>query len=319
MMNTKYILAGIIIAAIIISAVGLYMFYPQLTGDSGEYVVTVVDDSGVEIGLEAYPQSLISLAPSITEIIYAIDAGDLVIGVTDFDNYPHNFSAWVQSGNMTSVGSFNAPNLEVIASLDPDLILATGGVLGETITILRDLDYPVVVLDPTTLNGVIDNIELAGILTNKNAEATALIDDINTRIAAIEETVAAADSIPTVYYEVWYDPTSLWTAGSQAWQNELIELAGGVNLFGDQDLEYFLSSAEAVIERNPDTMIVPEEHGVNFWGSFDAIKERPGWETISALQNDRIYDVDSDLIARAGPRIAEAIETLAAVFHPELF
>ena len=318
-MNTKYILAGIIIAAIIISAVGLYMFYPQSTGDSSEYVVTVVDDSGVEIGLEAYPQSLISLAPSITEIIYAIDAGDLVIGVTDFDNYPYNFSAWIQSGNMTSVGSFNAPNLEVIASLDPDLILATGGVLGETITILRDLDYPVVVLDPTTLNGVIDNIELAGILTNKNAEATALIDDINTRIAAIEETVAAADSIPTVYYEVWYDPTSLWTAGSQAWQNELIELAGGVNLFGDQDLEYFLSSAEAVIERNPDTMIVPEEHGVNFWGSFDAIKERPGWETISALQNDRIYDIDSDLIARAGPRIAEAIETLVAVFHPELF
>ena len=318
-MNTKYILAGIIIAAIIISAVGLYMFYPQSTGDSSEYVVTVVDDSGVEIGLEAYPQTLISLAPSITEIIYAIDAGDLVIGVTDFDNYPYNFSAWVQAGNMTSVGSFNAPNLEVIASLDPDLILATGGVLGETITILRDLDYPVVVLDPTTLNGVIDNIELAGILTNKNAEATALIDDINTRIAAIEETVAPADSIPTVYYEVWYDPTSLWTAGSQAWQNELIELAGGVNLFGDQDLEYFLSSAEAVIERNPDTMIVPEEHGVNFWGSFDAIKERPGWETISALQNDRIYDVDSDLIARAGPRIAEAIETLAAVFHPELF
>ena len=66
-------------------------------------------------------------------------------------------------------------------------------------------------------------------------------------------------------------------------------------------------------------MIVPEEHGVNFWGSFDAIKERPGWETISALQNDRIYDIDSDLIARAGPRIAEAIETLVAVFHPELF
>jgi len=318
-MNTKYVLIGIIIGVLIISVVGLYMFYPQLTGDSGEYIVTVVDDSGVEIGLEAYPQSLISLAPSITEIVYAIDAGDLVIGVTDFDNYPYDFSAWVQAGNMTSVGSFNAPNLEVIASLDPDLILATGGVLGETITTLRDMGYPVVVLDPTTINGVIDNIELAGKLTNKNAEAIAIIDDINARIAAVETTVATADSIPTVYYEVWYDPTSLWTSGSQSWQNELIEIAGGVNLFADQDQEYFLSSAEAVITRNPDLMIVPEEHGVNFWGSFDTIKDRPGWETISALQNDRIYDIDSDLIARAGPRIAETIETLAAVFHPELF
>ncbi|MCW3997604.1 MAG: cobalamin-binding protein [Candidatus Bathyarchaeota archaeon] len=318
-MNTKYVLAGIIIAVLIISVVGLYIFYPQLTGNSDNYIVTVIDDSGVEIGLEAYPESLISLAPSITEIIYAIDAGDLVIGVTDFDNYPYDFSAWIEAGNMTSVGSFDNPNLEVIASLNPDLILATGGVLGETITTLRDLSYTVVVLDPTTINGVIDNIELAGKLTNKNAEATAIIDDINTRIAAVEAIVATADSIPTVYYEVWYDTTGVWTAGSQAWQNELIELAGGVNLFADQDLEYFSTGSEQVITLNPDVMIVPEEHGVNFWESFEAIKDRPGWESISALQNDRMYDVDSDLIARGGPRIAEAIETLAAVFHPELF
>ncbi len=293
--------------------------FAQLIGNSGEFVMTVVDDSGVEIELKAYPQSLISLAPSITEIVYAINAGDLVIGVTDFDNYPHDFSAWIQAGNMTSVGDFSGPNLEVIALLDPDLILATGGVLGETITTLRDLGYPVVVLDPTTINGVINNIELTGKLTNKNAEATAVINDITTRIEAVETIVATADSIPTVYYEVWYDSTSLWTAGNQSYQNELIEVAGGVNLFADQDQEYFSSSAEAVITRNPDLMIVPEEHGVNFWISFDTIKDRPGWETINALQNDRIYDIDSDLLARPGPRIAETIETLAALFHPILF
>jgi iron complex transport system substrate-binding protein len=318
-MNTKYVLIGIITGVLIISVIGLYMFYPQLTGDSVEYVVTVVDDSGVEIGLEAYPQSLISLAPSITEIVFAIDAGDFVIGVTDYDNYPYDFSAWVQAGNMTSVGSFDNPNLEVIAPLDPDLILATGGVLGETITTLRDMGYIVVVLDPTTIDGVIDNIELAGKLTNKNAEATTLIDDINTRITAVKAIVATATSTPTVYYEVWYDTTGVWTAGSQAWQNELIDLAGGVNLFTDQDLEYFSTGSEQVITLNPDVMIVPKEHGVNFWGSFETIKDRPGWESITALQTDRIYDVDSDLIARAGPRIAEAIETFAAIFHPELF
>ena len=318
-MNTKYVLVGMIVTILVISVIGLYAFYPQLTGTSGEYVVTIVDDSGVEIGLETYPQSLISLAPSITEIIYAIDAGDLVIGVTDYDNYPYDFSAWFQAGNMTSVGSFDNPNLEVIASLDPDLILATGGVLGETITTLRDMGYIVVVLDPTTINGVIDNIELAGKLTNKTAEATTIIDDINTRITAVKTTVSTATSTPTVYYEVWYDTTGVWTAGLQAWQNELIDLAGGVNLFVDQDLEYFSTGSEQVITLNPDVMIVPKEHGVNFWESFDVIKDRPGWDSISALQTDRIYDVDSDLIARAGPRIAEAIETFAAIFHPELF
>jgi len=318
-MNIKYFLVGIIVTILVISVIGLYSFYPQLTGTSGEYIVTIVDDSGVEIGLETYPQSLISLAPSITEIIYAIDAGDLVIGVTNYDNYPYDFSAWFQAGNMTSVGSFDNPNLEVIASLDPDLILATGGVLGETITTLRDMGYIVVVLDPTTINGVIDNIELAGKLTNKNAEATTIIDDINARITAVKTTVTTATLIPTVYYEVWYDTTGVWTAGSQAWQNELIDLAGGVNLFADQDLEYFSTGSEQVITLNPDVMIVPKEHGVNFWESFETIKARPGWESISALQTGRMYDVDSDLIARAGPRIAEAIETFAAIFHPELF
>jgi iron complex transport system substrate-binding protein len=318
-LNTKYVLIGVIITIIAISAIGLYIFYPQLSEDSEAPIITVVDDSDYTVELNYYPNSLISLAPSITEIIFAIDAGNLVVGVTDFDNYPYDFSAWIQAGNMTSVGSFNEPNLEVIASLDPDLILATGGVLGETITILRDMGYPVAVFDPTTIDEVINNIEMAGELTNKNAEATAIINDINSRIAFVEATVATANSIPTVYYEVWYDPTSLWTSGSLSWQNELIEIAGGVNLFADQDLEYFQSSAEAVIERNPDLMIVPEEHGVNFWGSFNDIKDRPGWGSISAIQNDRIYDIDSDLLARAGSRIAETIETLAAVFHPELF
>ena len=318
-MNTKYIIIGVVIAVIAISAIGLYMFYPQLTGDTDTPIVTIVDDSDFEVSLSAYPERIISLAPSITEIIFAIDAGDLVVAVTDFDNYPYDFSAWIDAGNMTSVGNFNEPNLEVIASLDPDLILATGGVLGETITTLREMDYPVAVLDPTTVDGVIDNIETAGKLTNKNTEATAIINDITSRIAAVETTVATAESTPTVYYEVWYDPTSLWTSGSLSWQNELIEIAGGVNLFVDEDLEYFQSSAEAVIDRNPDIMIVPEEHGVNFWGSFEDIKDRPGWDSINAIQNDRIYDIDSDLLARAGPRIAETIETLAAVFHPELF
>lgn len=318
-MDTKYIIIGAVSAVILISAIGLYIFYPQLTGNTDTSIVTIVDDSDFEVSLNAYPESIISLAPSITEILFSIDAGDLVVGLTDFDNYPYDFSAWIAAGNMTSVGSFNDPNLEVIASLNPDLIFATGGVLGETITTLREMGYPVAVLDPTTVDEVLDNIEMAGKLTNKNVEATTIINDITSRIAAVEATIANAGSTPTVYYEVWYDPTSLWTSGSLSWQNELIELAGGVNLFVDQDLEYFQSSAEAVIDRNPDIMIVPEEHGVNFWGSFENIKDRPGWESINAIQNDRIYDIDSDLLARAGSRIAETIETLAAVFYPELF
>ncbi|MCW4031038.1 MAG: ABC transporter substrate-binding protein, partial [Candidatus Bathyarchaeota archaeon] len=120
----------------------------------------------------------------------------------------------------------------------------------------------------------------------------------------------------------WYDPTSLWTAGSKAWQNELIEIAGGINIFDDQELEYFQSSAEAVIERNPDIILLPAEgmgFGEPFWVSLDAVKARPGWSTISAVQNDGLVEVDSNTIARAGPRVAVIIEDLAEAFHPELF
>jgi iron complex transport system substrate-binding protein len=134
--------------------------------------------------------------------------------------------------------------------------------------------------------------------------------------------VANAESTPTVYYEVWYDPTSLWTAGSKAWQNELIVKAGGVNIFADQDLEYFQSSAEAVVERSPDIILLPAQgmgYGEPFWGSLDDVKARPGWNTVSAIQNDGLVEVDSNTIARAGPRVADIIEDLAEAFHPELF
>jgi iron complex transport system substrate-binding protein len=202
------------------------------------------------------------------------------------------------------------------------LILATGGVQGPIIDTLRDLGYKVLVLNPSSINGVMDNIELVGNATGKTTEATALIEDITSRINTVVNTVADAETIPSVYYEVWYDPTSLWTAGSKAWQNELIEKAGGVNIFADQDLEYFQSSAEAVIERNPDIILLPAQgmgYGEPFWGSLDDVKARPGWDTINAVQHDGLVEVDSNTIARAGPRVADIIEDLAAAFHPELF
>jgi len=212
--------------------------------------------------------------------------------------------------------------MEAIASLEPDLILATGGVQGPTIDTMRQLGYKVLVLNPANINGVLQNIELVGNATGKTAEANNLINNINSRIDAVVNKVADATSKPKVYYEVWYDATSLWTAGSKAWQNELIEKAGGVNVFVDQDLDYFQSSAEAVIERSPDVILLPKQgmgYGETFWVSLDAVKARPGWSSISAVQNDRLVEVDSNTISRAGPRVADIIEDLAEAFHPELF
>jgi iron complex transport system substrate-binding protein len=321
-LNTKYVIATVVIIALVISVAFIYVYYQGQTDAQLEALHNLVDDTGYTTSMDAIPNKIISMAPSTTEIVFALGLDEKVVGVDSYSDYPYDFSAWIAAGNMTSVGDFSNPNMEVVASLEPDLILATGGVQAETVGTLRDLGYKVLVLNPSNINGVLMNIELIGNATGKTAEAKALINDITSRMDAVVNKVANAASKPKVYYETWYDPTSLWTAGAKAWQNELIEKAGGVNIFADQQLDYFQSSAEAVIERNPDVILVPQEgmgKGEPFWVSLDAVKARPGWSSISAVQNDRVVTVDSNTIARAGPRVADILEDLAETFHPELF
>jgi iron complex transport system substrate-binding protein len=325
-MNTKYIIYIAVAVAIvsIVSAAFVYIYYQGQAAEAEKIkaLQSLVDDHGYVTSLSAYPNRIASLAPSNTEILFALGLDDKVVAVTNFDNYPYNFSAWIAAGNMTSIGAFDNPNMEVIASLNPDLILATGGVQENTVTSLRELGYKVLVLDPTSVDGVLQDITLVGKATGKNSEATSLVNNLSSRIDAVTAKVANATSKPKVYYEVWYDPTSLWTAGSKAWQSELIEKAGGINLFADQQLDYFQSSAEAVIERNPDVILLPAGGmgvGPPFWGSFDEVKARPAWDSISAVQNNRLCAIDSDVISHFGPRVVDAIETLAKFFHPELF
>ncbi len=323
-MNKTYLsVLGVAIIVVIASGVFLYVYYQgQATSSNLESLHNLVDDTGYVTSLSAIPNRIVSLAPSTTEIIFALDLGDKVVAVTDYDNYPYNFTAWVDAGNMTSVGEFSNPNLEVVASVNPDLILATGGVQVETVTTMRELGYKVLVLDPKTVEGVLQNIKLVGNATGKREEAMSLVSSLRDRIDAVREKVAGATTKPKVYYEVWYDSTSLWTAGSKAFQTELINTAGGNNVFADQNFDYFQSSAEAVISKNPDVILLPGNGmglGEPFWVSIDTVKGRPGWDSINAVQNNRLYQVDGDAIARAGPRIADEIEELAEFFHPELF
>jgi iron complex transport system substrate-binding protein len=324
-MNTKYtLIAAVVLAVLIASAAFVYIYYQGQAAESERIkaLQSLVDDHGYVTSLSAYPSKLVSLAPSCTEILFALNLGDKVVAVTDYDDYPYNFTAWVEAGNMTSVGAFDKPNIEVIASLTPDLILSTGGVQGETVDTLRNMGYKVLVLDPANVSGVFKDIELVGNATGKYNEASSLVNNLSNRINAVVNKVVHAASKPKVYYEVWYDPTSLWSAGAKAWQNELIEKAGGVNIFADQQLDYFQSSSEAVISRNPDVIVLPAAgmgKGPPFWGSIADVKARPGWDSTSAVQSDRLYQIDSNVISRAGPRVADAIEALAKFFHPELF
>lgn len=338
-MTTKYVAHFMTIVAIasIISAVYVYAYYEGQIADMRSTItglendianllselykyrnLTLVDDRGYVLNLTSYPNRIVSLAPSNTEILFAVGAGDKVVGVTNYCNYPYNFSAWIEAGNLTSVGDYWTPNIEAIVSIEPDLILAAFA-QEEVVNTLRGMGYKVLVLDPDNIDDILKDIVLVGRATNKDVEAGVLVNSLRQRIDAVVSKVAGAASTPKVYYEVWYDP--IWSVGSENWENELIEKARGINIFADQNLNYFMPSAEAVIERNPDVMIFPLGHGTEppFWGSFDQVKARPGWDVISAVQNNRLYTIDADVIARPGPRIVDALEILAQIIHPEVY
>ena len=318
-MNTKYVIATVVIIVLLISAAFIIYYQGQAPDEGLEALQSLVDDTNYPTSLTAYPERIVSVAPSCTELLFAIGAGDKVVGVTDYCNYPYNFTAWIAEGNMTSVGNFKDPNMEVITTLDPDLILASGGVQAESVDTLRERGYKVLVLDPTTIDGILNNVELVGNATGKRAEATAFVNDITTRIETVENTVAGATK-PKVYYEVYYYATASWTIGALAWQTEVIEKAGGTNIFDDQQIDYYQYQVEALIDRNPDVIVLPGEGmGSGTAESIEAVKARPGWDTTNAVQNDRIYQINSDIIERSGSRLAEAIEQMAEFFHPELF
>ena len=280
--------------------------------------LTLVDDHGYVLNLTSYPKRIVSLAPSNTEILFSVGAGDEVVGVTAQCNYPHNFSAWIEAGNLTSVGGYWAPNIEAIVALKPDLILAAFA-QEDVVNTLRGLEYKVLALDPGNIDDILKDILLVGRVTDRDIDAATLVNNLRRRMDAVVNKVSGVASRPKVYYEVWYDP--IWSVGSEGWEHELIAKVGGINIFADQKIKYFEASSEAIIERNPDIMIFPLGRGVGppFWGSFDKVTERPGWDAINSVRNSKLYTIDEDVISRPGPRIVDALEALAKMIHPELF
>ncbi|MGD6805780.1 MAG: ABC transporter substrate-binding protein [Candidatus Bathyarchaeia archaeon] len=320
-MKTKFLVSTLAVILIIsVISVAAYINYnPGASQNKGACSVT--DDEGYTTEFTTTPQKIISLAPSNTQILFAIGVGDRVVGVTDYDNYPYDFSAWIEAGNMTSIGGFSNPNKEVITSLQPDLILATN-IHDSYLPAFRDLGYKVLVLNPKNVSSVLNDILMVGKATGAEENAANLVDSINAEIDSIAAKLSAANvAKPTVYYEVWYPP--LMSASGSSFIGDVITLAGGQNIFENETDQYPTVSSETIVNANPQVILLPTDMATTgespFYGSLDQVKARPGWDTISAVQNNRIVIVDGDLFAQPGPRIAEQIEVTAKALYPELF
>lgn len=274
--------------------------------------IEITDQLGRVVRLDGVPERIISIAPSNTEILFALGLGDRVVAVTDYCDYP------AEAKTKDSVGSYIKPSIEEIVALSPDLILATGVHEDKVIPALEGLGLTVVALDSDTLDEVLESIRLVGEITGKQKEADQLATEMSDRIRAITEQTAGLSQAekPRVFYVIWYDP--LMSAGSGTFQDNMIEKVGGINITGNLT-GWVTVSLETVLEANPEVMIAGINHASLNDLNYQFIKTEPRLADTAARQNDRVYEVDANLVSRTGPRIIDGLEKLAEFIHPELF
>lgn len=272
------------------------------------WALIIADQTGRTLTLPAPPRRIVSLVPSVTEVLFAIGAQDLLVGVTDFCDYPP------EAKRKPHVGDMLSPNLETLVTLKPDLVVATrSGNREETFDQLKRLGIPIYLVDPSTVDDVLRLVADLGELTGHRERAAAVDKDLERRIAAVRETVAGRPR-PRVLYVLW--PQPLIVPGKGALVTELIELAGGASVTADQGQGYPRMSLEAAVGRAPEVIILARH------GSRSGPAARQQWERLEsmpAIKSGRLYMADGDLMHRYGPRVVAGLEALARTIHPEVF
>lgn len=283
----------------------------EVTADSSQIELT--DGFGRLIVLEGPAQRIISLAPSNTEILFAIGAGAQVVGREDFSNYP------VEVVDLPSVGgNYGELTIEVILSLEADLILISELTTPEQVQALEDLGLITYYLpNPVSFDELYDNLRIVATLTGHEAETETLVENLMARVDAVLDVIANAEDTPVVFYELdSTDPSAPWTAGAGTFMDTLITLAAGVNMGAQFEGAWVQVSAEEIIAQDPAVIIL----GDAIWGvTPEDVAARPGWESLSAVANETIFPFNDDLASRPGPRLIEGLEELAKLIHPELF
>lgn len=274
--------------------------------------VTITDDYGYTAEISAAPQTIVSLGPSNTEILFALGLGDKVAGVTEYCNYP----AAAQTKSL--IGGVSSPNVEKIVALNPDLILANAMNGEDNIAHLRKLGYTVLCLNPDSVDGTFSSIRRVGEATGTSAAPEELIASMQQRFRAAAEKVKTAGTTPlTVTHLMSTDP--YWVSGIHTFQDELITLAGGTNAFPEVD-GWGIINLEHLLTTDPDVILVDSGAGMGEKGE-NLLKQSfmtdPRLSSLTAVKNNRIYVMDSDTFDRGGPRIVDAFDELVAVLYPE--
>ena len=279
-------------------------FLPAVSGAdaAGGFPLPVVDALGRTVTLPAPPRRIVSVAPSLTEILFALGLDTRIVGVSSADDYPE-----AKVAVKPKVGGV-VLDVERILSLRPDLVVGVASLQRGQLERLIAMKLPVVAMDAATLPGLYAQIQLIGRLTGAPDAAARVVVGMRAKERAVARAVAGRPR-RLVYVELWGEP--LMAAGAGTFISDLITRGGGVNVFADVS-GWPQVSEEAVIRRNPEVIVVTYPQGRR-------VMTRRGWEQVAAVRAGRVGEVHASLISRPGPRIVDGLRTLAAIIHPEAF
>ncbi len=263
------------------------------------------DDLGRTVRLAAPPDRIVSLVPAATELLFALGAGDRLVGRTRYGVHPP------AAREVPSVGQGLRPSLELVAERRPDLVLVFAGPETRgTAERIEALGAAALGLELNSFEDLERNVRRLGRLTGREEAARRLLDRIDCQLRRVAEAVEGGPR-PRVYYEVWSDPPV--TVGRGSYLDSLLRVAGARNVFGDLEAPSPRVGLESVTDRDPDLVLVSRRRE----GDGTRPARRSGWEAVPAVREGRVRTVDGDLVHRLGPRVGEAARALAAVLHPD--
>lgn len=269
-----------------------------ISGGDKEY--SIVDDTGREVNIVGEASKIVSLSPANTEILFALGLDDEVVGVTEFCNYP------AAALEKEKVGGFSTVDVERIIELEPDVVFGEAG-HEDAAEQLTNAGIPVVLFKAMSFDVLMDDIEMMGQITGKEDEAKDLVEDLEARIAAIEDQVEGISDKKTLFFMLWNDP--LMSIGPNTFIDQVFTKAGALSISGDADTAWPMYDMEWLIDNDPDVILL-SPHGGSGLGKDDLMSD-PNYSTISAVKEGRVFVMSNeDLLLRPGPRIVDALEEI---------
>ncbi len=275
------------------------------------YPLTITDAVDNEITVEAAPTTIVSLVPSNTEVLFALGLADEVVAVTDNDDFP------AEVEEKESIGGFEI-NIEKIISLNPEMVFAHEMVLGsssEGLDQIRDAGIPVIVINnAANFEETYATIEMMGQVTDKVDEANQIIEDLKAKVADITEKLETVEEEKTLFVETSPAP-EIYTPGNATFMQEMLDLVGAENIAADQE-GWVMMDPEEIVKRNPDVIIVMYDY---IETAVEDVYARDGFDTITAIKEEQVIQVDENITSRTGPRLADGLEAIAKAIYPEVF